>query len=517
MQKSFTSSKFEIVRLPELPPLAWCARVKSGQCTALLYCGTMVEVYSDKFAAGAWSAPYEDVPADMAVTLMGSAGRISDDGFVFAAPSHTLEWLQFVRLDNEIVISNSLPMLLAEIEDGPDLTYPNYFFDLLETFRAGLAKPPRTFRTLKNRTVEFIVARNFHVSRKLSLSIKDEPTTVEPSGYEAFRDTLQESVNQLVANARSSSRQYPFNPLVTVSRGYDSVAAAALASNAGCRDAVTFDGSGGPYGSGVDDGTRICEELGLNVSQYARGDLKLLQDRNETSFYINPYSGADKCFLLFKDRLPGTLLMTGMEGDRVWSMGRGIHQPLLQQSQAKHMDGTSLVEFGLQTGFLHFPVPASVAYHVPKLAQISRAPEMSDWRIGGNYDRPIPRRIAEESGVPRDAFGWHKHGGVGTYGSRALSESNRKDLEEFLIEIRSYMPKYRGWLVRNMPTSIRKSLKQGEYRLRTGSPMERRIGKMFGNRLHPRWCNQRSYDFHWGLIRTIQNYITVLRDFRPKI
>ena len=30
---------------------------------------------------------------------------------------------------------------------------------------------------------------------------------------------------------------------------------------------------------------------------------------------------------------------------------------------------------------------------------------MEPWRVHTNYDRPIPRRIAEEAGVPRELFG----------------------------------------------------------------------------------------------------------------
>jgi hypothetical protein len=33
---------------------------------------------------------------------------------------------------------------------------------------------------------------------------------------------------------------------------------------------------------------------------------------------------------------------------------------------------------------------------------------MKPWRLGIEYDRPIPRRIAEEAGVRRDAFGIQK-------------------------------------------------------------------------------------------------------------
>jgi hypothetical protein len=35
---------------------------------------------------------------------------------------------------------------------------------------------------------------------------------------------------------------------------------------------------------------------------------------------------------------------------------------------------------------------------------------MKKWQLNNNYDRPIPRRIIEEAGVPRELFGLNKHG-----------------------------------------------------------------------------------------------------------
>ena len=41
--------------------------------------------------------------------------------------------------------------------------------------------------------------------------------------------------------------------------------------------------------------------------------------------------------------------------------------------------------------------------------------EMAPWRLGTSYDRPIPRRIAEAAGVPRQAFGQRKKAVVRAY------------------------------------------------------------------------------------------------------
>ncbi|MDE5832358.1 MAG: hypothetical protein K2H64_05150 [Desulfovibrio sp.] len=33
---------------------------------------------------------------------------------------------------------------------------------------------------------------------------------------------------------------------------------------------------------------------------------------------------------------------------------------------------------------------------------------MLPWTLGNAYDRPVPRRLAEEAGVPRELFGMRK-------------------------------------------------------------------------------------------------------------
>jgi hypothetical protein len=46
--------------------------------------------------------------------------------------------------------------------------------------------------------------------------------------------------------------------------------------------------------------------------------------------------------------------------------------------------------------------------------KVTISEEMGPWRLGNDYDRPIPRRIVEEKGVPRNLFGFAKGGGCGT-------------------------------------------------------------------------------------------------------
>lgn len=67
---------------------------------------------------------------------------------------------------------------------------------------------------------------------------------------------------------------------------------------------------------------------------------------------------------------------------------------------------------------------------------------MRPWSVGGSYDRPLPRRIAEESGLPRDRFGVRKvassHSHLtepSRFSARALS-----DYRHFVIERHAGIP-----------------------------------------------------------------------------
>ena len=78
-------------------------------------------------------------------------------------------------------------------------------------------------------------------------------------------------------------------------------------------------------------------------------------------------------------------------------------------------------EFRLRVGFVHLPVPTIGALMTPELRRISRSQAMKPWVVSPNYDRPIPRRMAEEAGVPREWFGQNKK----AVGARFFDGPNR--------------------------------------------------------------------------------------------
>ncbi|HWT31227.1 MAG TPA: hypothetical protein VN240_09410, partial [Propylenella sp.] len=198
---------------------------------------------------------------------------------------------------------------------------------------------------------------------------------------------------------------------VYLSRGYNSAACAALAAQldpaatALCLDRTR---SGAP-----DDGTAIAAALGLKSVLLRRAEREKSsdgKDRISRAEFPGVYEFsvglglADECLKAPAELVAGRIVLTGFHGDRMWGPVAEPRRTLTRTDTT----GASLGEFRLRAGFLHIPVPMLGFWAAPRLQEILRSDAMEKWRLGGDYDRPIARRIAEEAGVPREMFGHRK-------------------------------------------------------------------------------------------------------------
>jgi hypothetical protein len=201
------------------------------------------------------------------------------------------------------------------------------------------------------------------------------------------------------ANARDAARRKGrYAPLATISSGYDSPAVARLASEAGCKEAITFGSARPGYEEEDDSGRDIAAILGLEVREFDRLQYRSMETYPEAEFLAY---GAG-VFAPLADVLAGRVLYTGYLGDAVWNrVSRRVNTELLML----YPGGSSLGEFRLRVGFIHFPLPTVGYIRHPSIYAISNSRELETWALGNDYDRPIPRRLLEELGVPRTAFG----------------------------------------------------------------------------------------------------------------
>jgi hypothetical protein len=126
---------------------------------------------------------------------------------------------------------------------------------------------------------------------------------------------------------------------------------------------------------------------------------------NIAEFLATGMGGEDYCYLNFSSFLDKRVLLTGFHGDWVWGMVKQPNDLLIQGD----MSGCSLQEFRLQRNFIHIPVPLIGARRNAEIFAISQMEEMYAYRLYNDYDRPICRRMLEESGVARELFGQKKN------------------------------------------------------------------------------------------------------------
>jgi hypothetical protein len=91
-----------------------------------------------------------------------------------------------------------------------------------------------------------------------------------------------------------------------------------------------------------------------------------------------------------------------------------------------------LSEIRLNAGFIQLPVPFIGARSRADIVGITESKEMDPWKVGTDYDRPIPRRIAEQAGVPRELFGQQKMASVAKFPNPGVPHS--ADLKESYFE-----------------------------------------------------------------------------------
>jgi hypothetical protein len=93
-----------------------------------------------------------------------------------------------------------------------------------------------------------------------------------------------------------------------------------------------------------------------------------------------------------------------------------------------------LTEYRLRAGFLQMAVAYMGIRHIDDISRISKSPEMSPWDMRNDYNKPVPRRIVETAGVPREAFGMEKKAASVVFNTarNMLSPSTQADFAKWL-------------------------------------------------------------------------------------
>jgi hypothetical protein len=316
--------------------------------------------------------------------------------------------------ENHLFVSNSLILLFVASGEEPDPIYPFYAYDILRIFRdrsrrhgsESMEEPPTRLPTRSGAGVRVHFLSLLVIGGDFLLRVTPVTAGVKPTSYLAYRTLLGDTVKAVLANGACASRRFPYRSMVLISKGYDSTAVATLAAEAGCRTAATILDSR-QSDPECDSGAEIAQRLGLSCQQVDRWAYLSRSSPLEAEFAwqsLSPELGIAS----LESQLPGTILLSGIAGMVAWQEWQTTHREETLHYGRTFTAGISQVEFRLRLGYLLFAVPSIALSHLPALNAISRSQEMDPWRLGGTYDAPIPRRLAEEGGIPRQAFGIRK-------------------------------------------------------------------------------------------------------------
>lgn len=387
------------VKLDQWPKLAWLARCADGAETVDVYHGPHVETGGDFCVEAVWAGEFADGDFDATELVFGSGVRCRGGEVVFVSSGTVLDRLWHCRHNGLLHVSNSLPVLLASAGLSLRDDYRGYPADIA-TVRLGLGTYRRSIPTTGPDANVVYFSNLTYDGRALTES--DKPQTAPHFGcFADYRDFLTATAERLGRNAASPLRKFRITPLATISKGFDSPVSAAISRAAGCNQTVTITRATSVWGWS-DSGEEIARRLGMSCLTYGR----------EAAVYPSEeaiWAVGGRCMEMnwtqFDYPAPLCLLITACHGDLVWEERRvRLDDPLASASIA----GMGICEFRLLRGVFHCPLPYWGICRIAEIQEINRSAEMSPWRLGGDYDRPIPRRIIEEAGVPRGTFGRRK-------------------------------------------------------------------------------------------------------------
>ncbi|MCX7217589.1 MAG: hypothetical protein NTY70_01235 [Burkholderiales bacterium] len=437
---------FVFDEIQELPMLAWCMRIEQGFDKIEVIHGSGIDCRSDFFYEGCWAGNLTAKGMLESSVCIASGAAIQGEKLFIACPSNTVARVYIIKVQNTLWASNSMAFVVASSKQSLKADYLFYRDDISSIIN-GLNKAIKSVPLEKAMRIEMYFHCNILIEQNLVVRRLEKTPCPKFSTFSEYRNFLANCLSILLENASLPGRLQQFIPLVSISRGYDSVTCSVLAKEAGCQEAITLfnPDSDEPYN---DNGAEIAETLGLKVKEFSRIAYK--NSNKESEFLSLGTGGEDAFFAPFENLLQARVFISGFHGDKVWDKNcEHISDQIIRGDPS----GGDLEEFRLRVGFIHMPLPFFGCRAHRDIVAISNSPEMHAWSIGGDYDRPICRRIAEEAGLARASFGQKKRVMSRSFISEKLEwYFGPESLQEFLAFTDKYAsrPKFSDHMLRKL-------------------------------------------------------------------
>lgn len=387
---------------------------------------------------------------DTAEWFCGTGGVLRDDSIVFASPTGMHAGLYMLQRENNTVISNSLPFIMAYCDYKYDPTYPAYESFFNHNVLQGVKNykpdvPAISSKGEKDSSIKMIMFRNITVKVDGSVSVNLKTETKGFDSFDEYYSRLVETMKTLTRNAQDEARKVKYGVTSYISSGYDAACCATVAKEAGATKVMTFEAKG-KYAE--DSGVQAAKYLGYEtIIEKDPNAYKTATDFPEVQSIAGGDVGTQISFYTFEDDCRNHLVYSGENGDFVYGKSKSYQSINDDIHIVWKNSEIGLWESHIQQGFIPVPMTSFGIRHWTDLYRISNSDEMQQWSIGGDYDRPIPRRILEEHGVPRETFGMKKWGAGFFYAYdwkgrilQRMSTKSAADFERYIEENKNVAP-----------------------------------------------------------------------------
>ena len=419
-----SSYSFSYNEIGHLTRLGWLAKVPLSPGKIEVFHGSFVECNEEWFVEGCWDGGVQRGDFDQSSYFFGSGVRLRNDGIHVVASRATVDNIHYCQNKTGIIISNSMLLLLSAIGArlNPKYCYEEEFSGALR----GIQHYKKDIPILHHSISEiFQVYFGNLCIKNGNIFIELPSCSVHFVSYSQYYTFLTDKIKEIHSNASSPARQHPMTCYTTLSTGYDSSAVSVLASkHCGVDTCITskLSDDGSRF---LEDARPIAKKLGMKAI-FLDPDDSGLGNRSLLYYSANPHHFEmifDKATRLFEAQNRPVLLFTGYHGDKVWD--KNLRSEYLSSHICRgDTSGKGLSEIRLKTGFINAAIPFLGARKISQIYAISTSSEMAPWSIGGDYDRPIPRRICEGAGLDRDSFGQKKYG-IATHKGRPSDRTLR--------------------------------------------------------------------------------------------
>lgn len=460
-----------------LPPLFWVARISPPLIE--VRCGMSVRHASDALVEGTWAGGPELRDVARAATVYATGIVLTHDGPLVVTRHHPQDALFATRRADATYVSNSFAGLLSAtgLQLDPDYPYPDRFGVMAQRKHLLLEGDPplvagrRIAISTLDGEIEVLQCENFRVAPDGRLVDARKPREATFTDYDDYSRRIHAALASMLANAPG------YTPLATLSRGYDSTAVAAVGAAVGCRQAIGLRSARrmGDQAIVDDSGAEAARRLGLDYELFDRLAYRTRTDLPEAEFLATGLSGEDVPAVAFEARLGRTVLLTGHWGGPLWAHSwrpSATHRPVAELS------GGSLTDFRLRLDVIDIALPYFGALQDPVATGLEHDPTMAPYRVGGYYDRPVARRLAEEAGLPRGSFAAVKIAGSALLhrDPGAFSPATLADIERFAAaEGRRFKFRSAPRPARGQRLAARRTHAAGVHRL--GRRLERRAAR----------------------------------------